>query len=103
MSNDLGRLNILSNHNQFCDPSFDRFGRFVCALSQLTSVFGDLQYLVGFVNGLFRDLEPYIHRFLSHLASHLIGLKKPRRLGGSNKVSTTRETADDYPWNRTLA
>src|SRR3989442_15526512 len=90
MSDDLGRLNILSNNNQFSDPSFDRLGRFVCALSQLTSIFCDLENLVGFVNGLFRNLESYIHRFLSHLASHLIGLKKSRRPWGSNKVSTTQ-------------
>ena len=69
MGNDLGRLNILSYDNQFRDPSLDRFRRFVCALSQLASVFGDLQYLVGFVNRFFRNLESYIHGFLSHLAS----------------------------------
>src|SRR5689334_23340047 len=95
MSDDLGRLNILGNNNQFSDPSFDRLSRFVCALSQFTSVFSDLKYLVGFVHGLFRDLESYIHRFLSHLASHLIGLKKPRRLWGSNKVSTKRTAREN--------
>src|SRR6266566_257239 len=77
MSNDLGRLNILSYDNQFRDPSLDRFRRFVCARSQLASVFGDLQYLVGFVNRFFRNLESYINRFLSHLASSH-QLEKPK-------------------------
>ncbi len=64
MSNYLGRLNIFSYNNQFCDPSFRPL------------------------------LEPGIlHKQIFEPSSlTLIGLKKPRRLRGSNKVSTTRES-----------